>query len=96
MPRHSGSEGEKIAEIRGQICMRQYVHGDIAEDDPKLAYCSKCDLFVPFEHFDEPHPSKLDSNYERYLRSKQSFAKAKRLGNTKGFSRPTSPPNLFA
>jgi hypothetical protein len=85
--------------------MRHYLHGDLIEGESDLYYCRCCDLLKDQAHFKEhntPDPSypraKHPKNITRYRREVEKWMHWKRNGvlESTGYSRPKTPPNLFA
>jgi hypothetical protein len=65
---------------------RYYFHGDAAEHDPSLFFCSACDLFQPRDHFTGACGSRW-----RFDRALECWpVRAAR------FRRPADAVNLFA
>ncbi len=76
--------------------VRYYLHGDRKEDDLNLFFCSRCDAFVPQDHFSEPcHPRQRDTNDSRYRAECNTLPTY--MKNTEGRKRrPMNPLNCFA
>jgi hypothetical protein len=89
--------------------IRHYLHGD-SRDADGLIYCSRCDLFVPLDHFYgrqvqdgkytlEPHRD-LVSDYDVYLRTLEAWewreTRYRRNGRPNPHTRPQNARNWFA
>jgi hypothetical protein len=70
--------------------LRIYLHGDIHDRDPSIAWCSRCDVFARAEHFDDD--AHRTSNRRRVAYSRLRFA---RRADPIALYRPRTANNLF-
>ncbi len=76
--------------------VRYYLHGDVAENDPTLIFCVKCDTFEERAHFTSKTHSAFspDTDLERFERSRVLFY-ARPTKSLRNYHRPAGAPNIF-
>lgn len=57
------------AQSRPVGSVRQYLHGDVSEDDTSLCYCARCDDFFPHSHLLPNSHHKDGKDGDRFLSS---------------------------
>lgn len=89
--RCNSSQAQQSSRVQRPINRRFYAHGDEAEDNSAVYFCSECDVFGDVLHFSTPHRRDHAERLQQDLKTYTDWA----ADTSKQRYRPSNAINLF-